>query len=211
VPEAFVGDAIVTTNVPLPAPSTRGRCRGPSWCRARPGPARAGSRRAGPAATPADPSPGGAARPCSCAVPPPCRDDRDRRQRPGRDRPRRRRARLPGMRPPAATLGARPHPQRARPRPDHADATRGGPDAAPAGSPMCCCPPWSPTTNEARTTRSRSGSPHGRRCGRPAGRNRGARSVRGCRGQPGGVEPAGVDDEPDPVGDEVLERRVEVL
>ena len=33
----------------------------------------------------------------------------------------------------------------------------------------------------------------------------------GCVGQPGGVESAGVDDEPDPVGDEVLERRVEVL
>ena len=33
----------------------------------------------------------------------------------------------------------------------------------------------------------------------------------GCGGQPGGVEPAGVDDEPDPVRDEVLERRVEVL
>ena len=33
----------------------------------------------------------------------------------------------------------------------------------------------------------------------------------GCRGQPGGVEPSGVDDEPDPVRDEVLERRVEVL
>ena len=30
-------------------------------------------------------------------------------------------------------------------------------------------------------------------------------------GQPGGVEPSGVDDEPDPVRDEVLERRVEVL
>jgi len=30
-------------------------------------------------------------------------------------------------------------------------------------------------------------------------------------GQPGGVEPSGVDDELDPVGDEVLERRVEVL
>ena len=33
----------------------------------------------------------------------------------------------------------------------------------------------------------------------------------GRGGQPGGVEPAGVDDEPDPVRDEVLERRVEVL
>jgi hypothetical protein len=30
-------------------------------------------------------------------------------------------------------------------------------------------------------------------------------------GQPGGVESSGVDDEPNPVGDEVLERRVEVL
>ena len=30
-------------------------------------------------------------------------------------------------------------------------------------------------------------------------------------GQPGGVEPSGVDDERDPVRDEVLERRVEVL
>ena len=30
-------------------------------------------------------------------------------------------------------------------------------------------------------------------------------------GQPGGVESAGVDDEPDPVGDQVLERRVQVL
>ena len=33
----------------------------------------------------------------------------------------------------------------------------------------------------------------------------------GRGGQPGGVESAGVDDEPDPVRDEVLERRVEVL
>ena len=35
--------------------------------------------------------------------------------------------------------------------------------------------------------------------------------VAGCDGQPGGVEPSGVDDEPDPVGDEVLERGVQVL
>ena len=35
--------------------------------------------------------------------------------------------------------------------------------------------------------------------------------VAGGGGQPGGVEPSGVDDEPDPVRDEVLERGVEVL
>ena len=33
----------------------------------------------------------------------------------------------------------------------------------------------------------------------------------GRGGQPGGVESAGVDDEPDPVRHQVLERRVEVL
>ena len=35
--------------------------------------------------------------------------------------------------------------------------------------------------------------------------------VAGCGGQPARVEPSGVDDEADPVGDEVLERGVQVL
>ncbi len=34
--------------------------------------------------------------------------------------------------------------------------------------------------------------------------------VAGCGGQPARVEPSGVDDEADPVGDEVLERGVQV-
>ena len=127
MPERFVGAATMTTNPLLPArartaAAARRQRAEPDRCR--PGPAH-------PADEPnrlphqLTPPTGGAGRPRSCAVPPPCRDDRDRRPRRGRDRPGRRHPRLPGMHPPAAPLGSRPHPHRARPRPHHA-----GPAAA---------------------------------------------------------------------------------
>ena len=77
----------------------------------------------------------------------------------GRDRPGRRHAGLPGMHPPAAARGVTP-----APAPCATTATprwpcgRGGPAAAPAGSPTCCCPPRSP---RAGPTPPRSS---GRRC-----------------------------------------------
>ena len=101
---------------PAPSsPSTPGRRRASSTCRARrgrPGPAGRAGRQDRLQHLLAPPT-GRARRPCSCAVPPPCRDDRDRRPRPGRDHPRRRRTRPPGMHPPAAR-GGTPAPRTVR-------------------------------------------------------------------------------------------------
>src|SRR6185312_660690 len=84
-PRGFVGAATMTRNPLLPARAPTAAAAGSSTCRARPV--------STDWARPADgrdrlphqlaPVTGGAGRPCSCAVPPPCRDDRDRRPRSG--------------------------------------------------------------------------------------------------------------------------------
>ena len=133
------------------------------------------------------PPAGGAGRPCSCAVPPPCRDDRDRRPCSG-PRPTWPLAPLvcPACAPARRTRGVTPVPA-----PCAATATsrwrcvRGGPAAAPAGSATCCFPRRSPRaaptrprssgrrwvrTPPARPGRARRGAGGGSRtgCARPA-------------------------------------------